>query len=146
MLYNILFFFSVLKLHLFLYSEFGQPCQIGQKAVLSPECCHGLGSSSHLLLLSVHLPLRPLLFCHFFVSGSLLWMPSFRLYLTAVGIAVGFQGYWPFSLWTKVLKPQTWNLPLPKREYILNSFNQLWESHFPLLWQMQILPHLTKQR
>lgn len=57
--------------------NFGQPWQIRQKAMPSPKCCHGLGSSSHLFLLS---PLRPLLLCCLFC----LWIPALNALFQAV--------------------------------------------------------------
>lgn len=76
--------------------------------------------SSHLPLLSPTSEASIAL--SFFFSALLLWMPSFKLYLTTTKIALGFYGDWPFSFWNQMLTPQTRNLPLPKREHILSSF------------------------
>lgn len=90
--------------------------------MLSPKRCHGLGSSS--IGLYCHLPPRPPLFCDFFVSIPA-WNALFPALPNNHSDSNRCQGYWPFSLLIKVLKPKTWNLLYQKQNTFLNSFSQV---------------------
>lgn len=100
----------------------------GRKLCWALNVTVGLG----LLVISLYgpLPLRPLSFCHLFC----LWIPVLNALFPATSvIAIGCQSNWPFTLCTKVLQPQSWNLPLPKTIHF-KQFQPI-TSHLPLLWQ-----------